>query len=135
MNENLEENDANNIINEAKRASEWAFRRETENKRNKLARDEREKVELENRLGKKKKNRRFRRRRTRAENNNSSAMNEPNDSNNNEIVLNVLEAKVKNISSRELTEHETKLLELGPKFCLVEHDVDRARIQKDLNDK
>ena len=34
----------------------------------------------------------------------------------------------------ELTETQLSVLELGPKFCPVEHDINRARYQKDLNE-
>ena len=34
----------------------------------------------------------------------------------------------------ELTETKLSVLELGPKFCPVEHDINRARYQKDLNE-
>ena len=44
-----------------------------------------------------------------------------------------LHGKVKNLSTHQLTEHERSLLELGPKFCPIEHDINRARFQKDLN--
>ena len=44
-----------------------------------------------------------------------------------------IHGNVKNLSSHELTEHERSVLELGPKFCPVEHDINRARFQKDLN--
>ena len=131
LKECLGENSANVVIAEAIRASERAFRQETEKKQNKLDRDTTEKVELEKGLGKKKKNRRFRRRRPKTENNNEHT----DDNNNNTIEPNNLEAKVKNSSSRELTEHEQKLLELGPKFCLVEHDIKRGKLQKDLKDE
>ena len=46
--------------------------------------------------------------------------------------VNRLGAKVKNISSSNLTEGQLHLLELGSTFCPVEHN--RARLQKDLND-
>ena len=32
-----------------------------------------------------------------------------------------------------MTENEKKVLELGAKYCPVEHDIDRSRLQKDLN--
>ena len=41
--------------------------------------------------------------------------------------------KVKNLSSRPLEVPEQELMEMGPKFCPVEPDIDRARFQKDLN--
>ena len=44
-----------------------------------------------------------------------------------------IHSNVKNLSSQELTEHQHSVLELGPKFCPVEHDINRARFQKDLN--
>lgn len=44
-----------------------------------------------------------------------------------------IHGNVKNLSSQELTEHQYSVLELGPKFCPVEHDINRARFQKDLN--
>ena len=44
-----------------------------------------------------------------------------------------LHGNVKNLSSQELTGAKRELLELGPKFCPVEHDINRARLQKDLN--
>ena len=50
-----------------------------------------------------------------------------------EIPENRFGGKIKNISSRDLTENEKKVLELGAKLCPVEHDIDRARLQKDLN--
>ena len=76
----------------------------------------------------------MRKRKQRHQNNNDD--NEANEdvNNNEEEEVNQLEGKVKNLSSRELTELEKELLELGPKFCLVEHDIDRARYQKDLNE-
>ena len=77
---------------------------------------------MENRIGKKKKNRRFRRKKD-INLNNETEHSVDGDINNNEVEVDDdrLRGKVKNISSRILTEHERNLLELGPKFCLVEH--------------
>ena len=44
-----------------------------------------------------------------------------------------IHGKVKNLSSQQLTQDQLTLLELGPKFCPVEHDINRARLQKDFN--
>ena len=44
-----------------------------------------------------------------------------------------LHGKVKNLSSVEFTADQQSLLELGPKFCPVEPDINRAKFQKDLN--
>ena len=41
--------------------------------------------------------------------------------------------KVKNISSKTLSESEIEILELGPKFTPVQKDLDRAKLQKDLD--
>ena len=51
-----------------------------------------------------------------------------------EVHISRIHGKVKNLSSRELTETQLSVLELGPKFCPVEHDINRARYQKDLNE-
>ena len=40
---------------------------------------------------------------------------------------------VKNLSFKILTKAELELLSLGPQFCPIKKDVDRARIQYDLN--
>ena len=133
--EYLGEEEAIDILDEAIKMSELAFKKEMERKQTKLVRDEEEKVELVNRFGKKKKNRRFRRRNPRLEHtNNNTEETEEINNNEEEINANNLGSKVKNISSKDLTEDQRKLLELGPKFCLVEHDIDRARFQKDLNE-
>ena len=60
------------------------------------------------------------------------------ENNNNEIENNIpnsdrISDKVKNISSYTLENDQKKLLELGPKFCPVDFDLDRARLQNDLN--
>ena len=47
---------------------------------------------------------------------------------------NRINGKVKNLSSKVLDEYERSVLELGPKFCPVENDLDRARLQKDLKE-
>ena len=44
-----------------------------------------------------------------------------------------IHGNIKNLSSLELTESQQGLLDLGPKFCPVEHDINRARFLKDLN--
>ena len=65
---------------------------------------------------------------------------------NNNIVLNVennhtedsnlnlhtgrIHGKVKNLSTVQLTHGQQSLLELGPKFCPIEHEINRARFQK-----
>ena len=51
-----------------------------------------------------------------------------------EVHSSRIHGKVKNLSSMELTETKLSVLELGPKFCPVEHDINRARYQKDLNE-
>ena len=51
-----------------------------------------------------------------------------------EVHTSRIHGKVKNLSSIELTEAQVTVLELGPKFCPVEHDINRARYQKDLNE-
>ena len=51
-----------------------------------------------------------------------------------EVHISRIHGKVKNLSSMELTETQLSVLELGPKFCPVEHDINRARYQKDLNE-
>ena len=53
-------------------------------------------------------------------------MEEPNDSR--------INGKVKNLSSRNLDKDEKDILELGPKFCPVEIDLDRSRLQKEINE-
>ncbi len=47
--------------------------------------------------------------------------------------MNNIHGKVKNLSSKQLTDDQDKVLSLGPKFCPIEKDIDRARFQKDLN--
>ena len=44
-----------------------------------------------------------------------------------------LHGNVKNLSAQELTGAKREVLELGPKFCPVEHNINRAQLQKDLN--
>ena len=145
LKEEFGEQESIRIIEEAIKISDKVLKTETENKQNKLVRDKLEKDELEKRLGKKRKNRRFRRRNNRnvVNNNNeegaNAATNEDIDGDNNDINVNSdqvrnRDCKVKNISSKDLTEHQQKLCELGPKFCIVDHDIDRARYQKDLNE-
>ena len=53
---------------------------------------------------------------------------------NSDVHFSPIHGKVKNLSSVELTEAQESILELGPKFCPVEHDINRARYQKDLNE-
>ena len=124
------EDEGNKIFNEGKRLSEEEFKNQMANKNRKLERDTKEGRELVNRIGKKKKTRRFRNRKRAAAPDNivegDDIPPQPDDANR-------LGAKVKNLSSKELTAGQSHLLELGPKFCPVEHDIDRARFQKDLN--
>ena len=40
---------------------------------------------------------------------------------------------MKNLSCKALHKAEVELLSLGPQFCPVQLDVDRAKIQSDLN--
>ena len=68
--------------------------------------------------------------------NNNNVMNVENINQNSDSMdehVNILHGKVKNLSTHQLTEHERALLELGPKFCPIEHDLNRARFQRDLN--
>ena len=50
------------------------------------------------------------------------------------VEENRINGKVKNISSCRLDQCKREVLELGPKFCPVERDLDRAKLQKDLNE-
>ena len=50
------------------------------------------------------------------------------------VEENRINGKVKNLSSKVLDRYEKEVLELGPKFCPVERDLDRAKLQKDLKE-
>jgi hypothetical protein len=125
------EDEGNKIFNEGKRLSEEEFQNQMTNKNKKVERDTKEGRELVEKIGKKKKTRRFRNRKRAAAPDNTIERNDdippqPDDANR-------LGAKIKNLSSKELTAGQLQLLELGPKFCPVEHDIDRSRFQRDLN--
>ena len=116
------------------------LRVEKANKNKKKLRDTKETEEIKQKQKalppkkKKKRCRRFRRQNT-ANNENMNVGNVNVENVNSELSNHVsrIHGNVKNLSSQELTEHQFSVLELGPKFCPVEHDLNRARFQKDLN--
>ena len=110
-------------------------------KSKKVLRDTKETVEVRNMYAqnppKTSRNRRFKRQLPNCigeNNNNVTNVNTDLDTNSNLCDhVSRIHGKVKNLSSQQLTQDQLTLLELGPKFCPVEHDINRARLQKDFN--
>ena len=127
-------------------------RRESDKKLKKHDRDLEDKKQFETKLLAKR-NRRFRRTKRHRKGNSepgngivppsqdiSEILSVPVDSANNDnedaaevTPTNRLTGKVKNISSKQLSEHELEVIQLGPKFTPVQKDLDRAKLQRDLD--